>query len=72
MAYVKRMAHGLTYAEVLTLQDLADGLTVEETAKKHGVGRIAIHKRLYTARKHLGLTTDFNLLATALRRGIID
>lgn len=62
----------LSEKEVAVLQLLADGQTIEEAAHTMGLAYVTVRNYIYVAREKLDTPTTFNLVATAVRRGLID
>jgi DNA-binding CsgD family transcriptional regulator len=62
----------LTDAEAKILQSLADGNTIETTAKNMGLATTTIHYHITRIRTKLGCGNTLHVVVTAVRRELID
>lgn len=62
----------MTDAELLILQDAADGKSYRETAAALGTSEAVIKNRASALFKELDVANKTNAVATALRRQLID
>ena len=63
---------GLSAAERITLQGLAEGMTQDEIAVRDGISRETVKKRVEKARKTLGAVNATQAVAIATMRGLIS
>ncbi|HEY7117392.1 MAG TPA: helix-turn-helix domain-containing protein [Tepidisphaeraceae bacterium] len=61
---------GLTAAQFEVLRLLAQGLTVDQIAERLSRGRTSIYQRIQRMKDRLGLSTDGQLIAFAVERGL--